>query len=189
MKLAYKAFQKGWICRGYQFKLGEWNEEGAANCARNGFHCAENPFDCLCHYPNTNGVVYAVVACDGDLDEDAVDSKITCTRMKILKELSLAELLTEGMRYTFKYPKRARSALIRKDLAEGAGKGYAVCAGRDPLISGKEGDLLCYIVEDPKGRIVGLQMILVDGECFLADTCYSINDILAKQYEGVSVGT
>ena len=189
MKLAYKAFNEGWICRGYQFKLEEWNEEGAANCVKNGFHCAENPLDCLCHYPSTKGVVYAVVACDGDLDEDACDSKIACTRMKIIKELSLMELLAEGLRYLYRYPKRKRSGLIKKDRAEGGGRGYAVCAGRDPLICGKIGDILCYVVEDGRGRIAGLQMVMVDGEIFLEDRYYSVNDIFAKQYAGAAVGS
>ena len=44
---AYKGFNKGLTCRGYQFKADEVNVTKEANCVRNGFHCAENPLDCV----------------------------------------------------------------------------------------------------------------------------------------------
>ena len=49
--LAYKGFDKGLICRDYQFNPG-LNVTEKANCAKNGFHCAENPLDCFNYYPN-----------------------------------------------------------------------------------------------------------------------------------------
>lgn len=44
--IAYKAFGNGLICRGYQFVIG-LNRTDKANCRKDGFHCAENPLDCL----------------------------------------------------------------------------------------------------------------------------------------------
>ena len=44
--IAYKGFNKGLVCRGYQFSNGE-NITDEANCAKNGFHSAENPLDCI----------------------------------------------------------------------------------------------------------------------------------------------
>lgn len=38
----YKGFQKGLICRGYQFHLGK-NVTEKADCGEKGFHCAEDP--------------------------------------------------------------------------------------------------------------------------------------------------
>ena len=49
--IAYKGFHPGLICRGYQFVMG-LNVTEQANCAANGFHCAENPLDCLSYYPD-----------------------------------------------------------------------------------------------------------------------------------------
>ena len=47
MIIAYKAFDKDLSCTSggnrFQYRLGIWNEEDAANCSHNGFHCAENP--------------------------------------------------------------------------------------------------------------------------------------------------
>lgn len=47
--IAYKGFLPGLICRGYQFRMG-LNVTEKANCAHNGFHCAEDPLDCLRYY-------------------------------------------------------------------------------------------------------------------------------------------
>ena len=44
--IAYKGFAPGLICRGYQFVPG-LNKTEKANCRENGFHCAENPLDCV----------------------------------------------------------------------------------------------------------------------------------------------
>ena len=44
--IAYKGFRPGLICRGYQFVMG-LNTTEKANCRENGFHCAEDPLDCL----------------------------------------------------------------------------------------------------------------------------------------------
>ena len=47
--IAYKGFHPGLICLGYQYVMG-LNTTSEANCAHNGFHCAENPLDCLSYY-------------------------------------------------------------------------------------------------------------------------------------------
>lgn len=51
--IAYKGFLPGLICRGYQFRMG-LNVTEKANCAHNGFHCAEDPLDCLRYYGDIN---------------------------------------------------------------------------------------------------------------------------------------
>ena len=58
--IAYKGFDKGLICRGYQFKMGE-NVTAEANCAQNGFHSAENPLDCITYYGNINNSAYSII--------------------------------------------------------------------------------------------------------------------------------
>ena len=59
--IAYKGFEKNLSCRGYQFKRYGINETTEANCRQNGFHCAENPLDCLVHYPNWKKSTYFIV--------------------------------------------------------------------------------------------------------------------------------
>lgn len=63
--IAYKGFQKDLKCRGFQFQEYGINETEKANCRQNGFHCAENPLDCLCYYPNWKNSVYYIVMHQG----------------------------------------------------------------------------------------------------------------------------
>ena len=82
--IAYKGFEKNLSCRGYQFKRYGINETTEANCRQNGFHCAENPLDCLVHYPNWRNSRYFVVKAFGDLEEDDRDTKISCTKIELI---------------------------------------------------------------------------------------------------------
>ena len=103
--IAYKGFQKDLKCRGFQFQEYGINETEKANCRQNGFHCAENPLDCLCYYPNWKNSVYYIVDASGDLDEDGEDSKISCTKMRLLKKIELRSLLLHGAAYMAKISK------------------------------------------------------------------------------------
>ena len=96
--IAYKGFEKNLSCRGYQFKRYGINETTEANCRQNGFHCAENPLDCLVHYPNWRNSRYFVVKAFGDLDEDDWDTKISCTKMELKEELDFSMLLLREQR-------------------------------------------------------------------------------------------
>ena len=96
--LAYKGFHQGLICRDYQFSMG-LNVTEKANCRANGFHCAANPFDCLSHYPDTAHSEYYLVNAGGDMDEDNIDSKISCTELTILRRLDVEQLILHGLAY------------------------------------------------------------------------------------------
>ena len=63
--IAYKGFKKDLKCRGFQFQEYGINETEKANCRQNGFHCAENPLDCLCYYPNWKNSAYYIVDASG----------------------------------------------------------------------------------------------------------------------------
>ena len=103
MRLAYKAFAPGLVCRGVAFKgIGEVNVTEAANCVKNGWHCAEDPADCLRYYPDFKTSVYTIVNVGGDVDEDAVDSKISCTELTILRVLEPADYLLHILLYMAK---------------------------------------------------------------------------------------
>lgn len=104
--MAYKAFNKDLTCIGYQYTTDGWNEEPEANCARNGFHCAGNPLDCLFYYPNFKKARYWIVEASGDIDEDAMDSKISCTRMRLVRELDKQDFVLEALKYMLKHEAR-----------------------------------------------------------------------------------
>ena len=179
--IAYKGFNKGLICRGYQFQPGE-NITEEANCAQNGFHSAENPLDCITYYGNIKDSVYCIVEVSGDIDEDDRDSKIASTELRIIKQLTLEELFLHALAFMVDHPKRSWSNHVSKDRAT-ARNGYAVVRGSDPVACGKLGDILAFAKEGANSpQIEQVALARVDGEDILADTWYGI-DLTERQVD------
>lgn len=177
--IAYKGFDKDLTCTSggnrFQYKLDEWNEEPEANCRQNGFHCAENPLDCLTYYPNWNAAVYYLVLIDGDINEDGIDSKISCTKMKLVEELSLDRYVAHALKYIVEHPFRENSNNVSTDMAEVRVNNFAIARGKNPLVKGKIGDILGFVQEELEGsNITEIGMYIVDGNEIMPDTWYDI---------------
>lgn len=174
MMIAYKGFDPGLKCRGYQFVMG-LNRTEKANCAANGFHCAEDPLDCLSYYSNMDRAEYYLVNAGGDMDEDAVDSKISCTELTILRKLNKTEFFLHALAYMVDHPKRKPNSKVHSDKGK-ATCGYAVVRGVDPRACGKKGDILAFAKEDPKTKkIVQIGLTEVDGVKVLPGKWYDID--------------
>lgn len=172
--IAYKGFNPGLICRGYQFVMG-LNVTGQANCAANGFHCAEDPLDCLTYYPNMETSEYYLVDAGGDVDEDERDSKIACTELTIIKKLEREEFFLHALAYMVDHPGREQTGRVHRDKAKAA-QGFAVVRGTDPVASGKRGDILAFAKESADAKkIVQISMARVDGKQIKPDRWYDSN--------------
>lgn len=179
--LAYKGFDKGLICRGYQFKMG-LNVTEKANCVKNGFHCAENPIDCLTYYSKLFDSEYYIVDAGGDIDEDNCDSKISCTHLKILKRLTPKELLLHTLAYINDHPFREDSKHISKD-ADKTYNGYVVVRGKNPLACGNKGDIICFAKEEENSKkIAQIALYVIDGKKVKPNIWYNID---LEESEGV----
>lgn len=168
--VAYKAFERGLIAtRGagrYQFKEGV-NETEKAHCARYGFHCAEDPLDMFNYYRPDDNVEYRVVIASGDIHEDGNDSKISCTRMIVKQEISIAQVAAAALLYWQKHPERSR------DSYSISGK-FKMVRGKNPKLSGKLGEWLCFAIGTSKD-IERIGMILIDGKKYDPDIFYNID--------------
>lgn len=172
--IAYKGFQKGLVCRGYQFVMG-LNTTEKANCRENGFHCAENPLDCLVYYPNMEQSEYYLVNAGGDLDEDAYDSKISCTELTVIKKLTKEEFFLHSLAYMADHPLREWSSHVKKDKAESY-SGYAVVRGADPIAKGKKGDILAFVKEDAdNGCVLQIALAQVNGKKVMPGVWYGVD--------------
>ncbi len=172
--IAYKGFDKGLVCRGYQFEMGE-NVTAEANCAQNGFHSAENPLDCITYYSDINNSVYCVVEAGGDIDEDDRDSKIASTELRIIRQLSVEQLFLHGLAFMVDYPKRTWSSHVCKDKAT-ASRGYAVVRGSDPIAQGRLGDILAFAMESEDNQTVErIALTRVDGKNIRPNVWYDID--------------
>lgn len=176
---AYKAFRKGLVCRDYQFKLGEKHTEDFANVIGNegvtcGFHAALNPLDCLKYYPDATKSTYCIVDCGGDIDEDATDSKIACTELTVIRELSLQNFILQCLLYVANHDLKSIPYNVKTERGE-ALNGYVLVCGRMPLASGNIGDVLGLLQHDGKGNVLGVAVHTVNGDTFREGVYYDIS--------------
>ena len=177
--IAYKAFKSGLVCLNYQFVMG-LNVTEKANCRANGFHCAENPLDCLTYYPNMEQSEYYLVDARGDIDEDGNDSKIACTELDIIKQLSREEFFLHCLAYMTDHPLIKCSSLVEKERGK-TRNGYVVVRGIDPIACGELGDILAFAKENPTNqKITQIALTRVDGVKILPDIWYGV-DLTERQ--------
>lgn len=172
--IAYKGFDPGLVCRGYQFHMGK-NVTDKANCRANGFHCAENPLDCLTYYSNMAASEYYLVDAGGDVDEDSDDSKIACTELTIIKRLDLHDFLLHALAYMVDHPMLKWNQHVQLERGT-ASQGFAIVRGINPTAKGQQGDLLAFAKESPDGcSILQIALTCVDGKNLMSETWYDID--------------
>lgn len=177
--IAYKGMCPGMVCLGYQLKMG-LNVTEQANCQANGFHCAANPMDFLRYYGDFQNSEYYLVRPCGDLDEDAVDSRISCTQLWVLQKLNPQEFFLHALAYMADHPQMPDGWAVQRDCAE-AQNGYAVVRGKHPRAAGNIGDILAFARESADGpRIEHLSLCVIDGKERLPWVMYNDN---FKEYE------
>lgn len=98
--LAYKGFNVNMTCRGFKYELGQTYHEEKAKLCECGFHACLNPIDVLDYYPNAFEHRFALVELSGEIDFSNLNdlcgnSKIAATDIKIIKELSFNDLISE----------------------------------------------------------------------------------------------
>jgi hypothetical protein len=174
MKAAYKGFNKDMKCRGYQFEEGKWHEEPEANCVKNGFHCAENPLDCLSYYPDMDSSRYWVVLIDGDIDENGSDTKISATKMKLFKEMNLEQFVAESVMYMLNHPLRPTNHRVRTSngMAQEHDK-FIIVRNEEPAAAGSRIGQYIGLVKDCEDHVEGT-LLLVDGEKYKPGVFYDL---------------
>lgn len=183
---AYKGFTKDLVSRlgdgrkeTCHFVPGETKEVEASKTFSCGFHCCENPFECLQYYSFNGENRFFIVEADGDIDEDE-DERIACTKITLIEELTPLKFAMEGMRYIITHPARqnweqTRSGVrVAKDRAEADGKNHiAIARGECPVVSGVEGSIL-GLIREQDGAITGVKLFVVTAE--QAGRMYTLND-------------
>ena len=95
--LAYKGLNEDFTCRGFQYEIGKTYHEDKAITCECGFHACLNPLDVLVYYPNENNNRFALVELSGYIDFKEVENmtKLAATNIKIIKELTFNDLISE----------------------------------------------------------------------------------------------
>ena len=151
------------------FQPGETKEVEQSKTAKSGFHCCENPFDCLEYYSFDGENRFFVVEAAGDIDEDDWE-RIACTRITLVEELTPLKFALEGMKYIIAHPLRQRweqlhtGVKVSRDRAVAEKANHiAIARGRHPVVSGVEGGILGLIAES-EGVITGARLFVVAPE-------------------------
>lgn len=172
--IVFKGFKKDLTCRGYKFKKGV-NVTEKANCAQNGFHAAEDPLDCLSYYPDIENSVYWMCEAGGDIDEDGNDSKISCTRLELLKEIDITELMLNAIIYRMKnknrnpyYPTERGKAVCRKGRV-------TVIRGKKPRFMGEENAYVILLTESEDGKLETGYALRTDGNVYIPGVWYEFD--------------
>ena len=141
----YKAFEKGMICRGKQYRENTVFEEDAAEICKRGMHFCKYPLDVLEYYPlvdeKGNISVFAEVEALGKAKTD--DEKKYCTeRLKIGNEITFAELvqasIDEGNMEKGDYARIGSSGDSARIISEGKNS-VVCCAGANSWVKAKKG--------------------------------------------------
>lgn len=178
--LAFKGFNKdlqATLGKGtYQFKPNKTYTETECKCASTGFHCAENPLCALSYYSGLESR-YFIVKAEGDINQDGNGSRISCTKITLLKEISRIELAAYGCKYMAKYPERETES---KFVMKNSGKcnvvnDFVIVRGKSPKAAGVKGSYF-FLVQEEKGskEIKIIYPVYVDGEEIRENTFYGL---------------
>lgn len=172
---AYKMFRKDMTCtmgKGvFQYEVGKTYTEPEATCRKNGFHCAENPLDCLDYYRDFESSVCCEVLAGGSVDEDDRDSKISCTEITILRKLSLEQFVVEAARYIISHPKMPTNRRVMNIPSPVWENHFVIVRCEKPAAKGEKGDVICCL-RSVNGKITEAGVYTIDGETFRAGTWY-----------------
>ena len=120
---AYKGFDANFRCRGFQYVVGQTYEHaGPLALCQAGFHACEQPLDVFGYYPPTSDSRYALVTLEGALPgEEDGDSKRCGSRVTILRELTLREMLEAQVQWALAHDasKAASSGNYSKAASSG----------------------------------------------------------------------
>ena len=120
--IAYKGFNEDLSCRGFQYEIGkEYCLDGEIELCANGFHACQNPLDVFYYYSMSSSTRYAMVELWGDVDFATDNEKLCATNIRIVKEMSIDELVEIGI----------MSSLPKKDLEGGNERSYSMMIASD----------------------------------------------------------
>lgn len=175
---AYKAFDAGYICRGYKYTDKEHRIEGKVKLCDNGFHACLNPHDLKMYWDIENkNTVYAIVDISGPVEYDIffsadMDDKVAATRLKIIKKFdNIQDLYDEFEKNgnpTIDYIKKHEEARQAKEKVKEKEKIYVNTKQIKDILHKKDN-----VMTFPKALFFGLlvQMHVIDPNEKLLATC------------------
>lgn len=178
--LAFKGFNKNLqatMGKGiFQFEPGKTYEESECKCAHNGLHCAENPLCAMDYYSGMDDR-YFMVSAGGDINQDGYNSRISCTKLTLVKELDRIQMAAHACLYLQKYPDRVENnRYLVKDKGLCHKKNdFIIVRGKNPVSAGVKGSYLFLVKEcRDSGDIEAIYPVHIDGKEYKSNKWYCI---------------
>ena len=196
-----KGFDLNLKCRDYQFEVGKTHKEKSAKCCKSGFHFCENPLDVFGYYPPGESR-FCIVEGSGDIDREGDDSKVSCTELKVVREIQPFEFADLAKEYILKNVTDEKSNTGDQSSSSNTGNYSSSSNTGDQSsssntgnyssssVSGSEsvaivtgyqgkakGALGCWIVlteRNSEMEILDIRAVKVDGDSIKADTYYQL---------------
>lgn len=164
----------------FLYQLGIPATAEKSKCADSGLHACEYVLDCTRYYSLGRGNRFFKAKAEGDIAEDGCNTRIACTRMTLLKELSNHDIAREAMLYMLRHPYRDGWQKSGYMLSTGEQTseieiqdGIAIARGKNPKVRGCIGSHM-GLIKEQDGKIVAAKLFEVDGENILPDTWYTL---------------
>lgn len=181
--IAYKGISPDMTARlgnhdGEIFKVGCTYTVKKSKTARNGYHCCENPAQCLGYYDLRSDRFFKVEAA-GSIDEDDSE-RIACTKLTILEELDVKGFFCACIKYIVAHPDRKKWEWSGKgvEIARSSAKAstIAIARGEDPrAMITEKGGFVGLIMEDANGRLVAAKTARIDNRNYHTGTWYHLD--------------
>ena len=185
--IVYKATNNDMTCTmgqgAFQYQLGAPATAEKSKCGDTGLHACEYVLDCARYYGLGRDHRYFKAKAEGDIAEDGSNTRIACTRLTLLKELTNRDIAKEAMLYMIHHPRRdnwktsRHMVQVNENTAEiRIPDGIAIARGQHPKVSGCAGAHLGLIREE-KGKITAAKIFDVDGVYILPGVWYTLEDL------------
>ena len=193
--IAYKAFDANWQCRGFQYEVGRtYTHDGEAVLCESGFHACEAPLDVLNYYSITDSKFAQVELGGISAPKEDGDTKRAGKSIAIKLALSIADLISAQVEWTFKgadkksvaegyYSTAASSGYYSKAASSGNystaacdTNGFACIAGVGGMVKGNAGSALSCGYKDAQGRL-RIAVGYVGEGGINADTWYCVDGV------------
>ena len=134
--IGYKAFDKNLKCRGFQYDVGkEYEIDGEIKVCERGFHACENPLEVFDHYDMLDSR-FCKVEQAGEIDKEENTTKICSSKIKIVAELKLADMIRLGVEWL----KEVTSPSNIKENQKDSGYSAQIGSSGDSAQIGSSGD-------------------------------------------------
>lgn len=169
------------------YHLGVPATADRSRCGGAGLHACEYVLDCTSYYGLGTGNRFFLAEAGGDIAEDGRDTRIACTELTLVQELTNREIAAHALLYMVKHPRRKGWEAQRHMLQAAPDcarallpDGIAMARGFRPVAMGVTGSHL-GLVREVYGEITDARLLTVGRNGIRPDTWYTVEDNIPRE--------